>query len=186
MVGINLLKDQRRSEQQARRRPRLELFVGAFVLAAVFAGWGWVAVDGRQAIQRLEQEIRHKQSRLALMTQRQDLILTLQKQRNAMVAEHETLAALTRGVDRPMRLLSVISRVVDPLDVWLHRLQATDEKVTLSGVALSHEGILKLAKNLENTDMLGPVNVFSIHPHVAQPELFRFSMNVLMDFADHG
>ncbi len=186
MVGINLLKDQRQSEPQTRRRPRLELFVGALVLAAVFAGWGWVAVDGSQAIQRLEQEIQHKQSRLALLTEHQDLVLTLQAQRNAMVAEQETLAALTRGLDRPTRLLSVISRVVDPLDVWLRRLQATDEKVTLSGVALSHEGILKLAKNLENTDMLGPVNVFAIQPHMAQPALFRFSMNVLMDVADHG
>ncbi len=186
MVSINLLKDQRRSERQTRRRPRVELFVGAFVLTAVFAGWGWVAVEGSQAMQRLEQEVQDKQSRLALMTKRQDLVLTLQEQRNAVVAEHEGLAALTRDRDRPVRLLSVISRVVDPLDVWLSRLQATDEKVTLSGVALSREGILTLAKNLENTDLLGPVTVFAIQPHVAQPELFRFSMNVFMDFADHG
>ncbi len=186
MVIINLLKNQRQSERQARRRPTSELFVGAFVLAIIFVGWGWVAVDGSQAIQRLEQEIQDKQARLALMAQRQDLVLTRQEQRNAIVTEHDTLEALTQDLERPTRLLSVISRVVGPLDVWLRQLQANEEKVTLSGVALSHESILKLAKDLENADMLGPVDVFEIQVHVAQPELFRFSMNVFMDSVDHG
>ncbi len=186
MVNINLLNDQRRSARQDRRRSRSEWFVVIVVLTVVFTGWGWVVVGGNQAIQQLEQAIQDKQGRLALMTQRQDLVLTLQAQRDAMAAEHETLDALTRGRDRPVRLLSVISQVVDPLDVWLRQMQATDEKVTLSGVARAHEGIWELAKNLEHTDMLGPVDVFEIQTHAAQPELFRFSMNVFMDQLDHG
>ncbi len=186
MVSINLLKDQQRSERQTRRRSTVELFVGALVLAVVVAGWGWAAVDGRRTVQRLEQALQDKRGRLASMTERRDRLATLQEQRDAMVSEYETLAAWTRDVDRPVRLLSVIGRVVGPLDVWLRRLQANGEKVTLSGVALSRQGILALAKDLEQTDMLGPVDVFEIQAHAAQPELFQFSMNVFEDSADHG
>lgn len=186
MVSINLLNDERRSARQDRRRSRSAVLVVVCVLAVVVTGWGWVAVGGSQTIERLEQEVQDKRGRLALMVQQQNLVLTLQEQRDAMAAEHETLDALTRGLDRPVRLLSMISQVVDPLDVWLRQLQATDEKVTLSGVARAHEGIWELAKNLEHTDMLGQVDVFEIRAHVSQPELFLFSMNVFMDDGDHG
>ncbi len=186
MVRINLLKDQQRSERRNRRRSKVELCVGVFGLAAVFTCWGWVVVDGSQAIQQLEQAIQDKQGRLGVMTQHQDRVLTLQEQRNTVLTEHATLEALTRDIDRPIRLLSVINRIVDPLDVWLRQLRASDEKVTLSGVALSRDGILQLAKELKKTDMLGAVNVFEIQAHSAQPDLFRFSMNISMDSVDHG
>jgi len=39
---------------------------------------------------------------------------------------------------------------------------------------------------LEHADMLGQVDVFEIRAHVSQPELFLFSMNVVMDEGDHG
>ena len=35
--------------------------------------------------------------------------------------------------DAPLRLLSTISRVIDPLDVWLRHLQVKDATVTLIG-----------------------------------------------------
>ncbi len=184
MVSINLLKE--RFERRTRRRPVAELCIGTFVLAAVVAGWGWMVVDGNRVIHHLERDIRQKQDRLALMTQQRDRMLTLRKQRDAVVAERETLAALTRDRDRPVRLLSVIGRVIDPLDVWLRRLQTTDEKVTLSGVARSREAVLELAKHLERTDMLGSVDVFAMSPQAASPEQFQFSMNVFLDVADHG
>ncbi len=186
MVSINLLKGQRHDKRRGHRRSVSELLVGIVVLISVFLVWGWMAVDGSQAVQRLERAIHDRQTHLAVMQQHQDRILVFQEQRNTLLAEHQHLKALTTERERPIRLLSVISQVVDPLDIWLRRLQAKGARITLSGVALSHAGILALARDLENTDMLGPVSVFEIQAHVTQPALFRFSMNVAMDSADHG
>ncbi len=186
MVSINLLKGQQHYERQVRSRSKSELFVGVFVLAGVCAVWGWVVVDGNHAVQRLEQEIQEKQARVALLQKTHRQVLTLKERRQTIVTEHNKLKALTNELNRPIRLLSIISQVVDPLDVWLLHLQAKDEKIVLSGFARSLEDILILAKDFEKTDMLGPVNIFETQAHVGQSDLFQFSMNIFMDSTDHG
>lgn len=174
MVAINLLKGPQ--AHTARRRARAELFVGIFALACTVSVWGWVVVDGGHAIQRLERDIQEKQGRLALMEKTQDQVLALKEQRKTIVAEQKQLMALTNDPNGPIRLLSVLSQVVDPLDVWLRHLQTTEKKVVLSGFALSREDVVKLAKHLEA--VLGPVNVFETQADAAQPARLRFSMNM--------
>ncbi len=184
MVSINLLKGQRYDEHLARKRAKLELFAGACVMASVCAFWGWVAIDVTQATQRLEREIQAKQARVALLQTTRQEVLALEEQRQTMAARQERVNALTSALDSPIRLLSIVSRVVDPLDVWLLHLQAKDEKVTLSGVARSLQDVLQLAKDFEKG--LGPVDVVGAGPHAQLPDLFQFSMNVWMDSPNHG
>ena len=159
---------------------------GLCVLAGVWALWGWVAVDVRHTTQRLEQEMQAKQARVALLQKTNQAVLTLEKQQQAMISERNRLKALTSDLAKPIHLLSMISRVVAPLDVWLLHLQAKDVKITLSGIARSLEDVLKLAKEFEKTDMLGRVDVVDAEPHVQEPDLFQFSMNLFMDSTDHG
>ena len=186
MVSINLLRGQRHDDRLARRRAKSELFAAFCVLGSVCAFWGWIAVDGNYATQRLEREMHAKQSRVALLQETQQEVLALEEQRQAMIAEQERVKALTSELDSPVHLLATISRVIDPLDVWLLHLQAKDEKVTLSGVARSLQDVLKLAKDFEENERLGPVDVRDAGPYVQQPDLFQFSMNVLMEPRDHG
>ena len=186
MVSINLLKSQRRDDRRARRRSKWELFAGIGVLAGVWVLWGWVAIDVRHATHRLEQEMQAKQARVALLQKTHQEILILEEHRQAMISERNRLETLTSDWARPVHLLSMISRVVDPLDVWLLHLQAQDEKITLSGFARSLEDVLKLAKDFEKTDMLGRIDVVDAEPLVQQPDLFQFSMNLFMDSTDHG
>lgn len=186
MVSINLLKGQRRDDRRARRRSKLELFAGICVLAGVWALWGWVAIDFRHATQRLEQEMQAKQARVTLLQKTRQEMLSLEEQRQAMVSEWNRLQTLTSDLAKPIHLLSMISRVVDPLDVWLLHLQAEDVKITLSGFARSLEDVLKLAKDFEKTDMLGRVDVVVAESYVEQPDLFQFSMNLFMDSMEHG
>lgn len=184
MVSINLLRGQRSDERLARKRAKLELFAGGCVIVSVCAFWGWVASDVTQATQRLERETQAKQARVALLQTTRQEILALEERRRAMAARQERVNALTSALDSPIRLLSIISRVVDPLDVWLLHLQAKDEKVTLSGVARSLQDVLKLANDFEKG--LGPADVVDAGPHAQLPGLFQFSMNVWMDLPDHG
>ena len=186
MVSINLLRGQRSDDRLVRKRAKSELIAGICVMASVCAFWGWVAIDVTQATQRLEREMQAKQARVALLQTTQREVLALEGRRQAMVAEQERVKALTSELDRPIHLLSVISRVIDPLDVWLLHLQAKDEKVTLTGVARSLHDVLKLAKDFEKNEGLGSVDVVDTGPHVQQPDLFHFSMNVLMEPRDHG
>lgn len=184
MVSINLLKGQRYDEHLARKRAKLELFVGVCVTASVCVFWGWVAIDVTQATQRLEREIQAKQARVALLQKAGREVVALEEQRQAMAAREERVNALTSELDSPVRLLSIIGKAVDPLDVWLLRLQAKDEKIALSGVARSLQDVLTLAKDFEKG--LGPVDVVGAGPHAQLPDLFQFSMNVWMDSPNHG
>ena len=186
MVSINLLKGQRHDDRRGRRRARLELFAAIGVLAGVWALWGWVAIDAGHGTQRLEQEMQAKQARVALLRKANQEVLALEEQRQAVVSERNRLQALRSDLARPIHLLSMISRVVDPLDVWLRHLQAKDESVTVSGVARSLEDVLTLAKDFEKTDMLGRVDVVDVRPHAQQSDLFQFSMTLFMDSTDHA
>ena len=186
MVSINLLRGQQQYERQMRRRSKLQLFIGALVLAGVSVVWGWVVVDGNRAVQRLEQEVQAKQARVASLQTTHRQVLKLKERRQTLVAERDKLKTLTNELHGPVRLLSIISRIVDPLDVWLMHLQAENERVILSGFARSLDDVLKLAKDFEKTELLGPVDVFKVEPRAGQPDLFQFSMNVFMDSTDHG
>lgn len=186
MVSINLLRSQRSDHRLVRKRAKSELVAGLCVVAIICAIWGWVAIDITQATQRLEREVQAKQARVALLQTTQQEVLALEERRQAMVAEQARVKALTSELDRPIHLLAIISRVVDPLDVWLLHLQAKDAKVTLSGVARSLQDVLKLAKDFEKDGRLGPVEVVDAGPHVELPDLFQFSMNILMDSPNHA
>ncbi|MCY4614484.1 MAG: hypothetical protein OXB94_12815 [Nitrospira sp.] len=184
MVSINLLKDRRYDDGRGRRRSKAELFAGGCVLASVCAFWGWGVIDVNDATQRLEQEMQEKQERVALLQNTHREVLTLEERRQAVLTEHDRLKTSTKQLAGPIHLLSMISRLVDPLDVWLLHLQADDEKITLSGFSHSLEDVVKLAKDFEK--MLGPVDVVDAGPHDRRPDLFQFSMNVLMDSTKHG
>ena len=186
MVSINLLRGQRSGDHLVRKRAKSELIAGTCVMASVCAFWGWVAIDVTQATQRLEREVQAKQARVALLQTTQREVLALEERRQVMVAEQEKVEALTSELDRSVHLLSIISRVVDPLDVWLLHLQAKDEQVTLSGVARSLQDVLTLAKDFEKHGKLGPVDVVDAGPHAQLPDLFQFSMNIWMDSPNHG
>lgn len=186
MVSINLLKGQRRDERRVRMRAKLESSAGICVLAGVCAFWGWTAIDVNHSTQRLEREVQAKQARVALLQKAHQEALTLEERRQAMIAERNRLKALRSDLAGPIHLLSMISRVVAPLDAWLLHLQARDEKVTLSGFARSLEDVLKLARDFEKTEMLDRVDVVDAGPLVQQPGLFQFSMNLFVDSTDHG
>ncbi len=186
MVGVNLLRGRRYDERPARKRAKLEVFAGVCVMAGVCAFWGWVAIDVTRATQRLDGETQAKRARVALLQTTRQEVSALEERRQAMAARQERVNALTRELDRPIHLLSIVSEVVDPLDVWLLHLQAKDEKVTLSGVARSLRDVLKLAKEFETHGRFGPVDVVDAGPHAQLPDLFQFSMNVWTDSPNHG
>lgn len=186
MVHINLLRGQRSNDHPVRRRATVELIAGICVMAGVCAFWGWVAIDVTQATQRLERQMQAKQARVALLQKTQREVLALEERRQAMVMEQERVKALTSELDRPIRLLSIIGRVVDPLDVWLRHLQAKGAKVVLSGSARSLHDVLELAKAIDKHEGLGLVEIVDAGPHVQLPDLFQFSMNVLMDSPNRG
>ncbi len=178
MVSINLLKGQQRDARLVRRRAVAELCTGIVALVGVCASWGWVAIDGNRAAQRFERDIRAKQERVALLERTHQQVLELEERLESLVAEDTTLKALMSESDAPLRLLSTISRVIDPLDVWLRHLQVKDATVTLIGFARSLEDVLTLARDFER---IGPVDVLEAEPDVNQPDLLQFSMNVFMD-----
>ena len=184
MITINLLKGPPTLDRPARRRAQSELVAGGVVVACTVAVWGWLVFDGNDAGQRLEQKVREKQSRLAVMEKTRDQVLALKAQRRTIAAEQKRLTTLTRDPNGPLRLLSVIGQVVDPLDVWLLRLQTNDQRVLLSGLALSQDAVVKLTENLEETKVIGSINTFETQADTVQPSRLRFSINA--DAVDHG
>lgn len=184
MIAINLLKSPQARDRPARRRAKSEFVAGIAVLACTVAVWGWLVFDGNDAGQRLEQKVREKQSRLALMEKTRNQVLALKEQRRTILAERKRLTILTRDPNGSLRLLSAISRVVDPLDVWLLRLETNDQRVLLSGLALSQDAVVKLTENLEETKVIGSVSAFETQADTVQPSRLRFSIHA--DAVDHG
>lgn len=184
MIAINLLKSPHVRDRPDRRRAKSEFVAGIVVLACTVAVWGWLVFDGNDAGRRLEQKVREKQSRLAVMEKTRDQVLALKEQRRTILAERTRLTTLTRDPNGPLRLLSVISRVVDPLDLWLLRLQTNDHRILLSGLALSHDAVVKLTENLEETKVIGSVSAFETQADTVQPSRLRFSIHA--DAVDHG
>jgi type IV pilus assembly protein PilN len=152
MIRINLLPEPRIQRGTTQWNVRLEAAGGAAALAVVVMAcvyYSWVLDEAIQSKQRTKQD---KERLIAALQQQVKQVADFEKKKQLLEEKNRVIEQLERQRGEPVRTLDYVSQSLDPLKLWLVKLEMKEEQVDLEGKALSQNDIVEFANNLRRTD----------------------------------
>lgn len=185
MIRINLAPAGVRPRIGLRLRvPALTLNLGVVfgllgVLAIVGIGFTWWNLARAEA--RLITEVDQMSKELATLKTMLGQAGDARKRLEELKQRVETITALTRDRDRPVRLLDVFVDVV-PKDLWLTGFEATDSTLKISGMAFSTTAVADFMANLRRSGKFKEVDIVIARQDLAKsPRQVSFEVTCRFD-----
>jgi type IV pilus assembly protein PilN len=158
LIKINLLPVKRSTKktQSPASEAMMQLGVGLGVaLIAVGAcGYRWQVLQDDVAQQTVIKTAKTKE--LENLKKKVLEVEDYEKKKRILEDKNRIIEELRRKQSGPVRLLDYLSQAVDPLKVWLIRVEG-DTKITVTGKALSNDDIVQFVLNLQQTKLFSSV-----------------------------
>ena len=151
MTRINLFPNQRAAELRRQRRLRIEMQVGVGAVAVGFAVCAILLIMFDRAINETNEDIQTQEANLRFLENRVREVKQFEIHRTNLEHYRQAMQQRLSQQGRTIRLLDTISRTLDPLALWLTRLQIDGQFVYLEGAAFSRRAIIRLTKQIEQT-----------------------------------
>ena len=152
MIKINLLPQPNKTErcEQDRMMP-VPAVVGVAVFLVIFGiCWIWT-ISLNQELQALLDEKVAKEHISAELKKKSQLFKLAQDKQQALLTRSHLI---DQGVSKkfvPVTLLDVVSRSLDPLPLWLHRVSVNGENVEIAGRGGKPEDVWQFVDALERS-----------------------------------
>uniref|UniRef100_A0A832A2N7 Type IV pilus assembly protein PilN n=1 Tax=Desulfacinum infernum TaxID=35837 RepID=A0A832A2N7_9BACT len=160
MIRINLLPAEKKPIRSTARQ-YLVLFAGSVLLTAVAIAFIWNS-QARE-IQRLQQRESALKAEAAKYAKYEKILQELKQQRETIEKKKEIIRGLERDRDKMARVLALLSLWVPAERVWFESVTVTDNKVEVSGIALSNESVAEFMRNLEQSPFVVRGSVILAH-----------------------
>lgn len=152
MIRINLLPEPRTRGAKKQWDVRLEAAGAAAIVALVvivcfyYAG---LLDEELEAKQRTKQD---KEKQIAALQQQVKQVEDFEKKKKLLEDKNRIIDQLEKRRGGPVRTMDYISQSLEPLKLWLVRLEVKEKQVDLDGKALSQDDIVEFINNLRRTD----------------------------------
>ena len=160
MIRINLLPAEKKPIRSTARQ-YLILFAVSVLLTAVAIAFIWTG-QARE-IQRLQQRESALKAEAAKYAKYEKILQELKQQRETIEKKKEIIRGLERDRDKMARVLALLSLWVPAERVWFESLTVTNNKVEVSGIALSNESVAEFMRNLEQSPFVVRGSVVLAH-----------------------
>ena len=152
MIKINLLPQPNQSEgwEQDRMMPVPTVIGVAVFLVILGMCWMWT-LTLNQELQALLDEKVAKERISAELKKKSQHIQLVQDQHQALVTRSLLMDQSVSNKFDPVTLMDVISRSVDPLNLWLHQVSVNGENVEITGRGGKSEDVLAFVDTLERS-----------------------------------
>ena len=152
MIRINLLPQPRISGGENQDRTmRVHAAIGVSVFLVTFGiCWMWTLALNQELQALLDEKFVKEQISSELQKKSQQIELVQDKHEALVMRSH----LMEQSFDKkfvPVTLMDVISRSLDPLNLWLYRVSVNGKNVEIDGRGLQTEDILKFVDSLEQT-----------------------------------
>jgi len=186
MITINLLKQSLADIRHIRRRRRLEGLVALLAFVVVGSGLGLVWMDVRQQIQLLEDDLEGKRRLVVAQAGEESMVQSLTDQKAFLMEEALHLEEMQRFRSQSVQILDVVSRILDPLDLWLVAMDFKKGRLDLKGMAKSREDIFRFSQSLGQQTLFQALTISETRAEwIADEPMFSFTFNLQMA-NDHG
>lgn len=186
MIAINLLRRTLVHEHRQRRKCLSEAAMWLLVVFGTVVIYGSIWDDLVFSRAHLQKEKEYKVAQLEQFERTRDQLEIINHHKADLKSRHQVATDLMGQQQRSIQLLDTVSQSLDPLHIWLSRLEMNQDKVTLKGYADSKSQIVQLVQSLKHDDLFQDVRVVEAEKVSGESYAYQFSMNLLwMSEGDH-
>lgn len=161
MIRINLIAGPRPKKAQVSRQldSRIEgLIAVGLLLVTLFAAWMYVSAlqEEREAKQRDKAD---KDTRVAALKEQVKQVQDFEQKKKVLEDKNRTIDQLEKARGGPVKVLDQVSRSLDPLKLWLLKLNLTNGTVEVEGRALTNDDIVEFVNNLRRTEAFNSIQL---------------------------
>ena len=152
MIKINLLPQPNKLEawvQDQRMQVHTAIGVAVFIVIVGMC-WMWTLALNQELQVLLDEKVSKEQISTELKKKSQQIELIQDKHKTLVTRSHLMGQSFSKKFV-PVTLMDVISRSLDPLNLWLRRVSVNGENVEIDGRGGQTEDILKFVDTLEQS-----------------------------------
>ena len=180
MIAINLLRCTLENEHRQRRRCQGEAAVVLLIVLGTIAVCGFVWADLDQSLGQFQKEKEQKTTQLAEWERAYSQLEEINRYTADLRKRSRQVTHLMGQQRRSIQLLDTVSRSLDPLKLWLIRLEMQQDQVTLMGFADSKAQIVQFVQYLKRDGLFQEVTVLEAGQVSGKPSKYNFTMTLLL------
>jgi type IV pilus assembly protein PilN len=153
MIRINLL-DAGPKARKARPQwdVRAEALLGVGVLVITLAGCWWYAAALDEELEAKMAEKQEKDRQVALLKEQVKQVQDFEIKKKQLEDKNRIIEQLEKARTGPVKALDNVSQSLDPLKLWLLKMNVKGNNIELEGRALTNDDIVEFVNNLRRTD----------------------------------
>jgi len=160
MIRINLLASGPRARKT---RPqwdvRAEALLGIGVLMITLASCWLYASSLDDEIQARQTEKQSKDKQVAQLKEQVKAVQDFEQKKKQLEDKNRIIDQLEKSRTGPVKVLDHVSQSLNPLKVWLVRMNLKGNNVELEGRAMSNDDVVEFVNNLRRTDQFGAIKL---------------------------
>jgi len=152
MIRINLLPEPRTKGAKKQWDVRIEA-AGAFVaIGLVVIACFWYAGILDEEIQAKQVTKQQKEKQIAALKEQVKQVEDFEKRKKQLEDKGRIIDQLEKSRGGPVRTMDYLSQSLEPLKLWLARLDIKDKQIDMDGKAVSQDDIVEFINNLRRTE----------------------------------
>ena len=178
MIKINLLPYREAAKKENIKR-QITIIAGSFVI--VLLALFYIQLSISSSISTLEEKIKEKEARLAMLTKKLGDIEGLKRDMRELEQKLAVITGLEENRLFPVRVLDEFTILVPSRDMWLEKMSGAGLDLRIDGVARNNIIVAKFMKSLELSSIVSAVNLLSTrHVEVSGFPLLQFSLSCVL------
>ncbi|MCG6552491.1 MAG: PilN domain-containing protein [Candidatus Magnetominusculus sp. LBB02] len=185
MIKINLLPSDGKAKRRKKPPAAVPLLYAITVLVLIISlaggGFGYKILSDR--LSAAQKEKTEKTAQLEALKKKTKDVEALEKTIKTITDNKKVIEQLKANQSTPVRVLDEISRLL-PDNVWLTRMNVTEQGLTLSGVAKKNDDVVIFVNHLKDSKLF--INVYlskSQSGAMGELSVYNFEMQMSINVA---
>jgi type IV pilus assembly protein PilN len=160
MIRINLLTTGPKTRKSKPQWDvRAEALLGVAVLTMTLAGCWWYAASLDEEIEAKQTEKQDKEKQVAQLKEQVKQVQDFEEKKKQLESKNRIIEQLEKARTGPVTVMDHISQSLDPLKVWLVKMNVKGRSVELEGRAMTNDDIVEFVNNLRRTDQFATIKL---------------------------
>lgn len=182
MIRINLLPGPRAVRGVAPQWDVRVEVAGAVAIIVVALGlcFHYSSVLDRE-IEARQLEKQEKEKRLVALKEKIKLVEDFEKRKKTLEDKNRIIEQLENARSGPVRVMDYVSQSLEPLKIWLMKLNVKGKDVELEGRALTNDDVVEFVNNLRRTDFFTNIRLLETRSGTeAKTNVYQFRINLAL------
>jgi type IV pilus assembly protein PilN len=182
MIRINLLATGGKARKaKAQWDVRAEALLCVGVIVVTLAGCWWYSASLDEELQAKQTEKQGKERQVALLKEQVKQVQDFEAKKKLLEDKNRIIEQLEKCRTGPVRALDNVSQSLDPLKLWLLKMNVKGSNIEIEGRALTNDDIVEFVNNLRRTDYFTVIRLQESRAAVDNKvNLYQFKLDLSM------